>query len=89
MGRFTGVLGIATILTLAYIFSTSRKSIRLKTVAWGLGLQLALGLFVLRVKWGEWLFQKLGNGAKRLLVFSMFCWIKCVGFVPRVVLLRS
>jgi concentrative nucleoside transporter, CNT family len=70
MGRFTGVLGIATILSLAYIFSTSRKSIRLKTVAWGLGLQLALGLFVLRVKSGEWLFQKMGNGAKKLLDFS-------------------
>jgi len=70
MGRFTGVLGIATILGLAYIFSTSRKSIRLKTVLWGIGLQLALGLFVLRVKSGEWLFQKLGNGAKRLLDFS-------------------
>jgi concentrative nucleoside transporter, CNT family len=70
MGRFTGVLGILTILGLAYIFSTSRKSIRLKTVLWGLGLQLALGLFVLRVKSGEWLFQKLGNGAKKLLDFS-------------------
>ena len=70
MGRFTGVLGIATILGLAYIFSTSRRSIRLKTVAWGLGLQLALGLFVLRVKSGEWLFQKMGNGAKKLLDFS-------------------
>ena len=70
MGRFTGVLGILTILGLAYLFSTSRRSIRLKTVAWGLGLQLALGLFVLRVKSGEWLFQKLGNGAKKLLDFS-------------------
>jgi CNT family concentrative nucleoside transporter len=70
MGRFTGVLGILTILGLAYLFSTSRRSIRLKTVAWGLGLQLALGLFVLRVKSGEWLFQELGNGAKKLLDFS-------------------
>jgi CNT family concentrative nucleoside transporter len=70
MGRFTGVLGILTILSLAYLFSTSRRSIRLKTIAWGLGLQLALGLFVLRVKSGEWLFQKLGNGAKKLLDFS-------------------
>jgi len=70
MGRLTGVLGILTILGLAYLFSTSRRSIRLKTVAWGLGLQLALGLFVLRVKSGEWLFQELGNGAKKLLDFS-------------------
>lgn len=70
MGRFTGVLGILTILGLAYLFSTNRKAIRPKTVAWGLGLQLALGLFVLRVKSGEWLFQELGNGAKKLLDFS-------------------
>jgi concentrative nucleoside transporter, CNT family len=70
MGRFTGVLGMVTILGLAYLFSTNRKAIRLKTVAWGLGLQLALGLFVLRVPSGERLFQVLGDGAKKLLDFS-------------------
>jgi concentrative nucleoside transporter, CNT family len=70
MGRFTGVLGIVTLVGLAYLFSTDRKAIRLKTIAWGLGLQLALGLFVLRVPSGEWLFQILGNAAKHLLDFS-------------------
>jgi len=70
MGRLTGLLGIAVILALAYLFSTARRAIKLKTIAWGLGLQLALGLFVLRVKSGEWLFQKAGNGAKKLLDFS-------------------
>ena len=70
MGRFVGLLGMAVILGLAYIFSTDRKAIRLKTVAWGLGLQLALGLFVLRVRSGQVLFQALGNAAKRLLDFS-------------------
>jgi concentrative nucleoside transporter, CNT family len=70
MGRFTGVLGLLTMLGLAFAFSTNRRAIRLKTVAWGLGLQLALGLFVLRVKSGEWLFQMAGNGAKKLLDFS-------------------
>ena len=70
MGRFTGVLGLLTMLGLAYAFSTNRRAIRPKTVAWGLGLQLALGLFVLRVKSGEWLFQMAGNGAKKLLDFS-------------------
>jgi len=70
MGRLTGLLGIAVILFLAYLFSTARRAIKLKTIAWGLGLQLALGLFVLRVKSGEWLFQKAGNGAKKLLDFS-------------------
>ena len=48
MGRFTGLLGMAVFVGLAYLFSTSRKAIKLKTVAWGLGLQLAFGFFVLR-----------------------------------------
>ena len=39
MGRFTGILGILTMLALAFTFSTNRRAIRLKTVAWGLGLQ--------------------------------------------------
>ena len=70
MGRLTGVLGIATILGLAYLFSTDRRAIKLKTVAWGLGLQLALGLFVLRVQSGQVLFGTLGYYAKHLLDFS-------------------
>ena len=70
MGRLTGVLGIAVILGLAYLFSTDRRAIKLKTIAWGLGLQLALGLFVLRVPSGQIIFQMLGNGAKHLLDFS-------------------
>ena len=70
MGRFTGILGLLTMLALAYAFSTNRRAIRLKTVAWGLGLQIALAIFVLRVKSGEWLFQRAGDGAKKLLDFS-------------------
>jgi concentrative nucleoside transporter, CNT family len=70
MGRLTGVLGIAVILGLAYLFSTDRRAIKLKTIVWGLGLQLALGLFVLRVPSGQIIFQTLGTGAKHLLDFS-------------------
>jgi CNT family concentrative nucleoside transporter len=70
MGRFTGLLGLATMLGLAYLFSTDRKAIRRKTVLWGLGLQLALGFFVLRSDTGRWLFEMAGNGAKKLLSFS-------------------
>jgi CNT family concentrative nucleoside transporter len=70
MGRLTGVLGIAAILGGAYLFSTDRRAIKLKTIAWGLGLQLALGLFVLRVRSGQALFGALGAAAKHLLDFS-------------------
>ena len=37
MGRFTGILGLLAMIGLAYAFSTNRRAIRLKTVAWGLG----------------------------------------------------
>ena len=70
MGRFTGILGIAVILGLAWLFSTDRRAIKLKTIAWGLGLQVLLGIFVLKVKSGQIIFQTLGNGAKHLLDFS-------------------
>ena len=70
MGRFTGVLGMLAILAGAYLFSTSRKSIQLKTLLWGLGLQLTLGYFVLRSTIGSKIFSFLGNGANKLLSFS-------------------
>ena len=39
MSRFAGLLGIVVLLSIAYLFSTDRNAIRLKTVLWGLGLQ--------------------------------------------------
>ncbi|MGA2004995.1 MAG: NupC/NupG family nucleoside CNT transporter [Terriglobales bacterium] len=70
MGRFTGILGLITMLGLAYIFSTNRKAIRLKTVGWGLGLQVAFAFFVLKVEFGRTLFQKAGNAVNRLLSYA-------------------
>jgi concentrative nucleoside transporter, CNT family len=70
MGRFTGILGLITMLGLAYIFSTNRKAIRLKTVGWGLGLQVAFAIFVLKVEIGRVLFQKAGDGVNWLLSFA-------------------
>lgn len=70
MGRYTGILGLLTMLGLAYVFSTNRRAIRLKTVLWGLGLQFVMAVFVLRVPAGETLFAHLGAGAKHLLDFS-------------------
>ena len=57
MGRFTGVLGMATMLAWPTSFPPIAKPSSSKTVLWGLGLQLAFGIFVLRVKSGEWLFR--------------------------------
>ncbi len=70
MGRFVGVLGIVAIIAAAYIFSTDRKAIQAKTVAWGLGLQLAFAIFVLRFTIGRQIFQTAGDVVNRLLNFS-------------------
>jgi concentrative nucleoside transporter, CNT family len=70
MGRFTGILGLLTMLALAYAFSTNRRAIRLKTVAWGLGLQFAFAVFVLRVETGRRVFQKAGDVVNRLLSYA-------------------
>ena len=70
MGRFTGILGLLTMLALAYAFSTNRSAIRLKTVAWGLGLQLAFAVFVLRVEAGRNAFQKAGDAVTKLLSYA-------------------
>jgi CNT family concentrative nucleoside transporter len=72
MGRFTGLLGLFTMMALAFAFSTNRRAIRVKTIAWGLGLQLLLAIFVLKVQAGEWLFAKAGYWAKHLLDFSYY-----------------
>jgi len=70
MGRFTGILGLLTMLGLAYAFSTNRRAIRLKTVAWGLGLQFAFAVCVLRIGAGQRVFQKAGDAVSRLLSYS-------------------
>jgi concentrative nucleoside transporter, CNT family len=70
MGRFTGLLGMAVLVGLAYLFSTARHKIQLKTVLWGLGLQLAFGVFVLNVPLGERIFEFLGAAVNQLLSFA-------------------
>ena len=70
MGRFTGILGLLTMLGLAYAFSTNRRAISKKTVAWGLGLQVVFAIFVLKVELGRILFQKAGDAVNRLLSYS-------------------
>ncbi len=70
MGRFAGLLGLLTMLGLAYLFSTDRKSIRLKTVLWGLGLQLSFAFFVLKFEVGRSIFETAGFYVNKLLSYS-------------------
>lgn len=48
MERFNGILGLAAILGLCWLWSTNRRAIGLRVVAWGMGLQLAFAFLVLK-----------------------------------------
>jgi CNT family concentrative nucleoside transporter len=47
------VLGILAVLLAAYLFSTDRRHIRWRTVAWGLGLQITFAFLVLKFSVGQ------------------------------------
>ncbi|HXZ81191.1 MAG TPA: nucleoside transporter C-terminal domain-containing protein [Terriglobales bacterium] len=68
--RFIGLLGMVVLLALAYAFSTNRRAIRVKTVAWGLALQVMFAIFVLRFRIGKIIFQAAGNAVDKLLGYS-------------------
>ncbi len=72
MERLSGLLGMIAILGIAYSFSTNRKAIRLKTVAWGLGLQFAFALLVLRTGVGQAIFRWMGEKITKLLSFASY-----------------
>lgn len=67
MERFTGLIGVALILGIAYAMSNNRKAINLRLVFSGLALQLALAVFVLKTRVGQVSFQYVGDKIKRLL----------------------
>jgi CNT family concentrative nucleoside transporter len=70
MARFMGFAGLLTLVGLAYAFSTNRRAIRLRTVLWGLGLQFAFALLVLRLEAGRVAIQAAGEAVNRLLDYS-------------------
>ena len=70
MSRYVGLLGIAVIIAVGVLLSRDRRAIRWQVIAWGLGLQLAFALFVLRVPAGQELFRALGGAVTALLHFS-------------------
>jgi CNT family concentrative nucleoside transporter len=53
LARFTGMLGLIVFLGIAYAFSTNRRAIRWKTVAWGLGLQVVFAFLVIKWSFGQ------------------------------------
>ncbi|MFY9747049.1 MAG: nucleoside transporter C-terminal domain-containing protein [Acidobacteriaceae bacterium] len=70
MARFTGVLGLLTMLTLAWIFSTNRRAIRWRTVVWGLGLQIVFAFCVVKWTVGQRVMHAAGDAVNKLLAYA-------------------
>ena len=70
MERFQPLIGLALIAAIAVAWSTNRRAIRLRTVAWGFGLQLLFAVIVLKTGAGQATFQFLGDRIRQLLDFS-------------------
>jgi CNT family concentrative nucleoside transporter len=70
MSRYAGLLGIIVFLSIAYMCSTNRHAIRLKTVLWGLGLQFLFAWIVIRFTWGQRTLQTAGAAVNKLLAYA-------------------
>ncbi len=70
MARFMGVLGLLTMLALAWIFSTNRRAIRWRTVIWGLSLQIVFAFLVLEWTVGQRVLASVGAAITHMLSYS-------------------
>ena len=89
MGSLLGVLGLFTLLSIAFAMSENRRAINIKTVVYGLIFQLIFALFILKTPFGAPIFSFLDNSINILIGFSssgsdfLFkSYIDGVGFHP-------
>lgn len=65
-----GVLGMLSLLLIAYLFSKNRKAIHWKTVGFGLLAQLILAIGVLKIPFVQSVFEFIGNIFVKILDFT-------------------
>ena len=89
MGHFSGVIGIFTLLFIAFLLSENKKNINIKTIALGLGLQFLFAVFILKTPFGTPIFSFLDKAITTLISFSdsganflFISYIDGVGFHP-------
>ncbi|HYW45104.1 MAG TPA: NupC/NupG family nucleoside CNT transporter [Bryobacteraceae bacterium] len=69
MGRFTGLLGLVVILAVAWLFSSHKRAIKYRLIAWGLGLQFAFAVIVLKTPASEVL-RAVSNGVAAMFGYA-------------------
>ncbi len=71
MDRLIGILGIFSILGIAYLFSNNRKKIDFKLIVWGISLQIFFAILILKVPGGKAVFDIIDSIIKKILEFSV------------------
>jgi len=92
MSNFFGIIGVFTLLFIAYILSENRESINKKTVGYGLLFQFMFALFILKTPFGAPIFSFLDSAINTLINFSTYgsdflfrSYVEGVGFHPSLV----
>ncbi len=70
-GRLRSVLGLLTLLGLAWVFSVDRKNTAWRVILWGVGLQLLFALFILKTPVGGQIFAGMNTVIVSLLGFTV------------------
>ena len=89
MSSLLGILGLFTLLLIAFLLSENKRAINIKTVIYGLAFQLIFALFILKTPFGAPIFSFLDKSINILIGFSssgsdfLFkSYIDGVGFHP-------
>lgn len=70
MMQLTGLLGIIVLLGIAFLFSNNRKAIKIRTIAWGIGLQVFFAIIILKVPFVKTKFTQIDTIFKKIISFS-------------------
>mgnify|MGYP005685991465 FL=1 len=89
MSNFFGIIGVVTLLFIAFLLSENKKKINLKTIGFGLSFQFLFALFILKTPFGAPVFSFLDSAINTLINFSTYgsdflfrSYVEGVGFHP-------
>ena len=68
--KITGLIGIALLLGIAYALSNNRKAISIRTVLWGISLQIFFAIIILKIPFVKAQFSFVDTLFKKLISFS-------------------
>jgi CNT family concentrative nucleoside transporter len=68
--RLVSALGLVGLIAIAWLFSTQRRIVPWRVIAWGLGLQLALALLLLKTAFGRTFFVAVNHAVAQFIGFT-------------------